>query len=420
MNQMEPRRLSPTERLLWAVGEVLPVNVALTGRIRGRTTPGLLREALSATGARHPLLAVRVAASGPWGAWFTADGVPAPELRFVRASDPQSWTAVVEEELRRPFDTTTGPLARFVVVESGDSFDLVGIYHHLVADGLSVSFVLRDLLRALADPTGAATPAPPVVAVPVDDLLPARRADPLDLLTVARMLRGAGRPPRPSGQLAYTAWSMDTAETSSVLTRCRAEAATLQGLLCAAFARAHADLGHPSPVGIAVAADLRRILAAPASETLGLYATSFPIAVDSPGPHDLWTVARRATTDIRDRLRPEQLLPLARVSRLLRFLPRRTLSALLRRSELKRTLFDVSLSNGRVPIPVDYGRLRLESLYWAAHTSVSGAPLITIAGFDGRLFLSVTSTDGPHAAELCARAMSHLRAAVREDATRLG
>ena len=416
---MKPRRLSPTERLLWAVGEALPVNVAITGRIRGRTTPGLLREALSATRAHHPLLAVRVAVSGPWGAWFTTDGVPAPELRFVRAGEPRSWTAIVEEELRRPFDTTAGPLARFVVVESDGSFDLVGIYHHLVADGLSVSFVLRDLLHALADPTGAATPAPPVVAVPVDDLLPGRRADPLDLLRVARTLHGAGRPPRPSGQLAYAAWSMDAAETSSVLMRCRTEGATLQGLLCAAFARAHADLGHRSPAGIAVAADLRRILAVPAGETLGLCATSFPIAVDGPGSHDLWTVARSATTDIRDRLRPEQLLPLVRVNRLLRFLPRRTLGALLRRSELKRTLFDVSLSNGRVPIPVDYGPFRVESLYWAAHTSVSGAPLITVIGFDGRLFLSTTSTDGPHATELCTRAMSHLRAAVREGATRL-
>lgn len=399
------------------MGEVLPVNGAITGRIRGRTTPGQLREALSATRARHPLLTVRVAASGPWGARFTTDRVPAPELRFVRAGD-QSWTAIVEEELRRPFDTATGPLARFVVVESGGFFDLVGIYHHLVADGMSVSFVLRDLLRALADPTGAATPAPPVT-VPVDDLLPGRRADPLDLLRVARMLHGAGRPPRPSGQLAYATWSMDADETSSVLMRCRSEGATLQGLLCAAFAQAHADLGHPSPVGIAVAADLRRILAVPAGETLGLYATSFPIAVDGPASPDLWTVARGATMEIRDRLRPDQLLALVRVNRLLRFLPRRTLGGLLRRSELKRTLFDVSLSNGRVPIPVDYGPFRVESLYWAAHTSVSGAPLITVVGFDGRLFLSVTSTDGRHATELCAGAMSHLRAAVREGVTQL-
>lgn len=404
------RRLSPTERFVWAAGEVLPVNFAVTGRIRGRTSPHLLREALSAARKRHPLLATRIADPGPWQAWLTTDGVPDPELRVVKATTPDHWTRTVEEELKRPFDTGTGPLTRFVMVDAGDSFDLVGIYHHLVADGLSACFVLRDLLRRLADPT---TDMAPVHAAPADDLLPGRRANLADLRTMARNLRGMSRTPRPGGQLTYATWSLDAPEASALLTRCRAERTTFQAALCAAFARALTDLGHPCPASIAVPADLRRILKPSPGEAVGLYATSFLTLVDGTIEHDLWAVARSVRSDILARLRPDKLLPFVRVFRLLPFLPRKTVSSLLRRSETTQTLFDVSITTlVRQPIPLDYGPLRLHGLYCGAHTSLSGTPLVTVAGLDDRLFFGVTSTDGPHTAELCTHAMSHLRNAV--------
>jgi hypothetical protein len=393
---------------------VLPVNFSVTGRIRGRTSPNLLREALSAARRRHPLLAARIADPGPWQAWLTTEGVPDPELRVIRTTDPDGWHRTVEQELTRPFDTGTGPLSRFVMVDAGDSFDLVGTYHHLVADGLSACFVLRDVLRWLAGPT---TDMSPVLAAPADDLLPGRRANPADLRTVARMLRGKGRAPRPGGQLSYATWSLDTDETSGLLTRCRAEGATAQAAFCTAFARALADLGHLSPACIAVPADLRWRLAPSPGEAVGLYATSFLMLVDGTGSYDFWAAARRARTDIHDRLRSEELVPLVRVYRLLSFLPRKAVSSFLRRSETKQTLFDVSISNAstaRMSIPTHYGALRLDGLYGAAHTSLSGTPLVFGTGFDGRLFFSVTSTDGPHAAELCARAMSHLKDAVSD------
>ncbi|MBR7675575.1 hypothetical protein KDA82_21660, partial [Streptomyces daliensis] len=145
------RRLSPTERFVWAAGEALPVNFALVARIRGRTTPNLLCEALSAARRRHPLLGARIGDPGRWQAWLTTRGTPEPQLRVVRATagsrgasadgdegaqgagGAEGWTRVLEEELQRRFDTEAGPLARFVMVDHGDAFDLVAIYHHLVA-----------------------------------------------------------------------------------------------------------------------------------------------------------------------------------------------------------------------------------------------------------------------------------------------
>jgi hypothetical protein len=401
------RRLSPTERFLWAAGESLPVNFAATGRIQGRVTPNRLREALAAVRRRHPLLGVRIVGQGRWRAWLTTDDVPDPELRVIRADTPGCWARVVEEELQRRFDPATGPLARFVLVEAGDCFDLVGVYHHLVADVLSAGVVLRDILQRLAGTGTGPGSGAPVLAPPADDLLPGRRANPTDLLGLVRILRAPVRPPRPAGPLAHAGWSLDDAMTAALLTRCRAEGTTLQSVLCAAFARA---LNHhvPQPARIAVAADLRRILVPAPHEAVGLYATSFSLPVDGTGSRDLWSLARDVRRVIHRRLSPGRLRAPVRALRLLPFLPRATISAALLRSERRGARFDVSLSNTRLMLPRDYGALRLSAIHASAHTSLSGAPLVLVTGFGGRLFCTVTSTDGDGAEQLCERAMGHL------------
>ncbi|GAB2783556.1 hypothetical protein [Streptomyces daliensis] len=423
------RRLSPTERFVWAAGEALPVNFALVARIRGRTTPNLLCEALSAARRRHPLLGARIGDPGRWQAWLTTRGTPEPQLRVVRATagsrgasadgdegaqgagGAEGWTRVLEEELQRRFDTEAGPLARFVMVDHGDAFDLVAIYHHLVADGLSACFVLRDILRYLTAPE----PLPvvrPLVAPPADDLLPGPRARLSDLRTVARQMREGGRPSRTGGQLAARTWSLAAWETSALVTRCRAEGTTLQAALNTAFARALADLGSAAPATIAVPADLRRTLSPSPGEALGLYATTLLNTVDGAALSTYWETARDAYADIRRRLRLEELLPFVRVYRLLPFLPRATVSKALWRSESEQARFDLSLSTMRPGIPSRYGPLCLEAVHCLAHTSLSGAPLITAIRKDGRLFFGAVSTDGQRTAELCAHAMSHLRQAV--------
>ncbi|MEU5703906.1 condensation domain-containing protein [Streptomyces aurantiacus] len=396
------RRLCAYERFVWAAGRTLPFNVAVIAQLHGRAEPRRLRAALAAVRRRHPLLAVRVAGPGRWRAWLTTENVADLELRLVKATAPDSWARVVEEELQRPFDTAAGPLARFVLVDAGDSFGLISVYHHLVADASSAAIVIHDILRGPAeDPS-----EPAVLPPPADALLPHPRPRLSDLRKLARSLSGATRRHHHSGPLTFTTWSLDEDETSTLLARCRTEGTTLQAALCTAFARAFAR-----PVHIAVAADLRRILASAARSAVGLYAVGFlqPIGTATC---DFWTQARDVKADIHRRLTPDELAPLVRAHRLLSFIPHQAMASLLHRSESQGARFDVSISNARLPIPTGYGPLRLTALYGAAHTSLSGAPLVIALGIDGRLCLSITSTDATGSQALYERAMSHLTAAL--------
>ncbi|GGX86411.1 peptide synthetase [Streptomyces hiroshimensis] len=396
--------------MVWAAGEALPATVVAAVHVEGRTTPGRLRHALAAVRTRHPLLGARVERTGPWRAWLTTQDVPETPLRVVRAGAGRTLTRVMEEELQRPFDPATGPLARFVLIDGGTSFDLIAAFHHVVADGHSAAIVIRDILEHLAAP---ATEQPAVAAPPADGLLPGPRVRPSDLVKLSRSLRIPGQatgPVRacgPATPLTCRTWTLDKAETTALLDRCRAEQTTVHAALCTAFARARQD---SRPSRLAVAADLRRILVPAPQESVGLYAASFVLPVE-PGPHDgFWHRARDVKERLHRRLHPDELRPLVAGFRLMP-LPHKMITALLHRSEKRGARFDVALSNIRMSIPDTYGDLRLTAFHGVAHTSLSGAPLVILIGFGGRMFFSVTSTD-PDAAGLCERAMTHLRAAV--------
>jgi hypothetical protein len=405
------RCLSPFERFVWAVDTIRTINMALAARVSGPVTPQLLREAIAAVRLRHPLLGVRLVERGPWRTRFVTEGVPDPELRV--ASTPthpsdrdHALEAALQTELRRCFDPRTGPLARFLMLDAGDgSFDLVFTAHHLVTDGRSGVQVLDDLLLHLADPV---TGLPPVPAWPADDLLPDRRARFSDLLTFTRMYGGTGRPPPPdwAGPATVTAWSLDRTETAALLDRCHAERCSPKAALCAAFTRAN-----PSPVHIAIPADLRALLIPTPRNAFGLYSTTFLTTLSSTAATPFWDLARSVEAALRHHELPARLVPLTRVFRLMRLLPRRPLGYVLARSEARSAHFDLCVDVEDVPEFLSHGAYQVTDLYPAVHPSLSGAPLIAVGCLDGRLFLTVTCAHGPTATTLRDRAMTHLRGA---------
>ena len=160
----QPVPLSLQQQRVWFFEQLAPGNLAYTTgatvSLRGEVDTGALRAALDEIVRRHEVLRT---------AFITVDGVPVQHLVAgvtapLRVLDVPAEQAeeVIAAELRRPFDLTTPPLARWVLVRHRDGENtLVYAEHHIVHDGWSQGVLLSELgVLYQAFMAGAPSPLP--------------------------------------------------------------------------------------------------------------------------------------------------------------------------------------------------------------------------------------------------------------------
>ncbi|MDT0448084.1 non-ribosomal peptide synthetase [Streptomyces hesseae] len=131
-------RLDPQQ---WT--HIIPTPYRVTGVLDTRR----LRRAVAALGEAYPQLRARVV-EGPGGPRLSwADAPPIPVTEHTVEGDPVS---AVRRTWQRPFDLTTGPLARVDVLHGDEGSVLLIAAHHLVHDGASILLLLDALRRAYA------------------------------------------------------------------------------------------------------------------------------------------------------------------------------------------------------------------------------------------------------------------------------
>ncbi|WP_257165789.1 non-ribosomal peptide synthetase [Bradyrhizobium sp. SRS-191] len=168
------RLLSPAQERLWFLWRMDPASTAYTVacviRLDGPLDQALLVQALSEIVARHePLRSTFASQEGRATQLIHPVQevlVAVEDLRRCPAADRAMRAgARVRDELARPFDLVNGPLLRAVLVQlADDRHELLLSAHHIVADGLSLDVLLRELSTiydALRHRT-ALPPAPPL------------------------------------------------------------------------------------------------------------------------------------------------------------------------------------------------------------------------------------------------------------------
>jgi NRPS condensation-like uncharacterized protein len=155
---------------VWMASRKFTLNFAACGRVRGHITQEQLERALAGLGKRHPLLAVK-AVPGPGRGldYFTDEDVLPIPLRVVERVGDDDWRGEAERDIQIPSNYLTEPMIRCVWVRGDDVSDLILVCDHMVADGRSAIFALRDLLALLADPT---LQMEPLLAEQLDVLIP--------------------------------------------------------------------------------------------------------------------------------------------------------------------------------------------------------------------------------------------------------
>jgi NRPS condensation-like uncharacterized protein len=73
-------------------------------------------------------------------------------LRVVPRQSDSQWLDEIQYEQAIPFDPSTGPLIRFVLVYSPEVSDFIVFAHHTISDGEALAILTRDTLKHIADP----------------------------------------------------------------------------------------------------------------------------------------------------------------------------------------------------------------------------------------------------------------------------
>ncbi|MFJ8935178.1 non-ribosomal peptide synthase/polyketide synthase [Streptomyces sp. NPDC102365] len=150
-----PLPLSSAQRRLWFLDDLTPggteYNTGLALRLRGALDAGALRRALDRLAARHDSLRTTFATEDGQGVQHVHAHAHLP-LRTADVTHPpatgldEAVERLLTEELGRPFDLTTGPLTRALLVRRGDGDHVLLLaQHHIVTDGWSVGILTRDL-----------------------------------------------------------------------------------------------------------------------------------------------------------------------------------------------------------------------------------------------------------------------------------
>lgn len=227
------RPLDTLEHLFWLLDRRHPMHFALGARITGPTSVPAWRAALATVQARHPLLSVRIHAGEDGRPHFR----PASEPIALRVVDGGTveWERELATELAAPFASTSAPLLRAVLLHAANETTLLLTAHHSIADGLSLAFILRDVLRTLSGTADAG------IALPV-----LRSGDGGDEHQAARALPDGSRPARYrtiDGRLPHVECRRFTPAFTTLLTeRARRAGTTVNGALCAAVAIAGSTL----------------------------------------------------------------------------------------------------------------------------------------------------------------------------------
>ncbi|MEW6352921.1 MAG: amino acid adenylation domain-containing protein [Pseudomonadota bacterium] len=171
----EPVRLPLTgpQKELWIAAQLgeeasCCYNDSLMLHLRGPLNNAALREAVQNLVARHEALRTVFSAQGDYQEILPTMTAEVPILGFSNLNAEQraeKMSALVEHDVRRAFDLTTGPLLRFHLVKLEDLHHFLLITaHHIVCDGWSVGVLLRDLgaLYAAACTGTDAALAPPM------------------------------------------------------------------------------------------------------------------------------------------------------------------------------------------------------------------------------------------------------------------
>jgi NRPS condensation-like uncharacterized protein len=377
------RPLGAIEQMLWLLDQNSPRHFVLAAQIEGPTTVKGWRQALDLVQRRHPFLSVCIE-TDPNPQFRRASGeIP---LRVIEGEDATlGWESEIGRELSLSFNARRAPLLRAVLLHEAERAVYLLAAHHSIADGISLSYVVRDTLQALVGIRLDSLPVIPtleeivgITAGPVNQATPTQDSDLMPAGKPAIYRKDDGSLPRVKGL------RLAPELTSKLRDKAREEGTTVHGALCSALALAFRQIRGGSsedPIRIWSPIDMRKLLCL--GEDCAPLAASTILSTDPQGLAAFWDVARRATTDLGVARTRDGAVAFTNslYQAVSNGLDVQTAGQIM----AHKFAYEICLTNlGNLRFETGFGRLRLDAIW---------GPVV-FAGFEGAQTVGVTTTNG--------------------------
>ena len=401
---------------------MLPMYVVMTARIRGRVPRETVSKALQQVRQRHFLLGTRVEFEADGAAYLKREGTAAFQLDEIVAEDENHWERVVRDQLRTPFDLQKGPLVRFSLVQSEAVSRLIVCAHHVICDGISLGFLVRDMLSICGSPDAKlqGLPMPPQITQ-------ATASMPLKINVIRRWIisrirrvwaaknirfdqelheRMLNRFFEKNDAIQVSTVELSASETGNLVSRCRAEKVTVNSAIWGAFLEAQDKILPHSKIHstAGLARSLRPFLRPEVHDSFGFFAGSMTFRLPYELRPSFWEMVRDVHRRIRRRLdaeNPFQLLIMELVHptladslyfQKLGFIDERLSRKMLKLAHWHKLYYGCAITNvGRLDIPEQYGPLTLEAINGPFVYSDVNEKTVGITTVADRLTISMTS-----------------------------
>ena len=427
---------------------MLPMYVVMTARIRGRLDHAGLSNALEQLRKRHFLLGTRVTFEPDGSAFLLRDGTPALAVDQITASDEHHWERVIQEHLATPFDLEQGPLARFSLIQSESYSQLIVCAHHVICDGISLGYLIRDILTLCGAQDSAleGLPMPPQVTQQTTTM--PLKINGLRRWIISKIRKAWGKKNiqfdreqrqamlqryfQLNDQIQLGTVELSQAETSHLVSRCRQQQVTVNSAIWAALLDAqHKTLSRRKIHATAgLARSLRPFMRPAVTDDFGFFAASMTFQLPFKPDTSFWNMARRVHQQIRRRLdaeNPFQLLIMELVHptladslyfQKLGFIDQRLSRKMLKLAHWHKLYYGCAITNvGRLDMPEHFGPLTLEAIHGPVVYSDVNEKTIGITTVSDRLTISMTSNGRQVSQQDATEILSRMRNTLIENCT---
>ena len=300
------RKVSPPEQFFMRSPYAV---VAMVARIKGTVSESALRHAVDQIRQRHTLLRVHIWEDSQHQPRFVSEGTGDIPIKIVPRVSGQHWMSVYHEVCRIPFEFESGPLIRIFLVQSRTESELLIFCHHIICDGLSLAYLMRDLLQHLGDPEREVEVLPDPAPVDLENLPDKVTLNPILKYFIRRMNKKWEKESVFFDQEDYLAiheayWAnyqhqmllveLSETDTTAIVERCRQEQVTVNSALTAAFVEAHIQVRGEQPyhASMGSASSLRDRLPIRPGEAMGFYAGMAALEYEFDAELGFWENAR--------------------------------------------------------------------------------------------------------------------------------